>query len=76
MGAAKTIARRTFLIGSAAVAGGAAFGAYKLSQPFPNPLEANLETGEFALGDYILINQDGVTIITPKGEMGQGVQWF
>ncbi len=74
MGAVKTIARRTFLIGSAAVAGGAAFGAYKISQPFDNPLEANLENGEFALGDYILIDESGVTIITPKGEMGQGVQ--
>jgi len=74
MGKVRTIARRSFLVGAAAIAGGAAFGVKAINTPFDNPLEANLEPGEFAMGNYILINADGVTIITPKGEMGQGVQ--
>lgn len=67
------ITRRTFLIGSVAIAGGAAFGYWKYKQPFDNPLEANLKKGEAALTPYILINQEGITIIAPRAEMGQGV---
>ncbi len=74
MGAARTIARRTFLVGSVALAGGAAFGVHTIKKPYPNPLLDTLEDGEFTLTNYVLINQDGVTLITPKGEMGQGVQ--
>ena len=33
-----TIARRTFLIGSAAILGGVAFGVYQVKKPIPNPL--------------------------------------
>ena len=32
------IARRTFLFGAAAIAGGAAFGYYHYRKPYPNPL--------------------------------------
>lgn len=70
----KTIARRTFLVGSAAVAGGVAFGYWKLKQPYPNPLLKHLPEGHTPLGDYVLLGPDGVTLITPRGEMGQGVQ--
>lgn len=66
------IARRTFLIGSAAIAGGVAFGVYKVKQDAPNPLRT--AEGEHTLNPYILINQDGVTVITPRAEMGQGIQ--
>lgn len=66
------IARRTFLIGTAAVAGGVAFGVYAARKPAPNPLTP--EDGEVALNPYILIDGDGVTVIVPKAEMGQGVQ--
>lgn len=69
-----TIARRTFLIGSVAVAGGAAFGVWRYKTPYSNPLEADLGEGEAALTPYVKVNQSGVTIITPRGEMGQGVQ--
>lgn len=72
MGRIKTIARRSFLIGSAAIAGGVAFGVYKLNQTPENPLTAG--PGESVLNPYVLINQSGVTIITPRAEMGQGVQ--
>ncbi len=67
------ITRRTFLVGSVAIAGGAAFGYWKYKQPFGNPLQANLKEGEAALTPYVFINQEGITIIAPRAEMGQGV---
>ncbi|WP_439154852.1 molybdopterin cofactor-binding domain-containing protein [Yoonia sp.] len=65
------IARRTFLIGSAAIAGGVAFGVYQVRKDAPNPLTPG--AGEATLNPYILINTDGITIIAPRAEMGQGV---
>ncbi len=72
MGRLRTITRRGFMIGSAAIAGGVAFGAYKLIVDPENPLVAG--EGESVLNPYVLIDQSGVTIITPRAEMGQGVQ--
>ncbi|MEX0286835.1 MAG: molybdopterin cofactor-binding domain-containing protein [Paracoccaceae bacterium] len=66
------IARRTFLVASAAIVGGVAFGVYKLNAPVKNPLKPG--EGEAALNPFIFIDQDGVTIITPRAEMGQGTQ--
>ena len=71
MGIAK-IARRTFLIGSAAIAGGVAFGVYKYKQPANNPLLKDLKEGEAALTPYVFINEDGITLITPRADKGQG----
>ncbi len=65
------IARRTFLIGSAAIVGGVAFGVYQINKDAPNPLIP--DEGEATLNPFVLINGDGVTIITPRAEMGQGV---
>ncbi|MCF6232959.1 MAG: molybdopterin-dependent oxidoreductase [Rhodobacteraceae bacterium] len=67
----KTIARRTFLITSAAIVGGVAFGTYKYQQDAPNPLTAG--KGEAALNPFVFIDQSGVTLIAPRAEMGQGV---
>ncbi len=64
------IARRSFLIGSAAIAGGVAFGWYSYARPHANPLQSK---GAATLTPYVLIDADGVTIITPRAEMGQGV---
>ncbi len=72
MGRIKTIARRTFLIGSTAVVGGVAFGVYKLKETPPNPLTS--APGKTSLNAFVIINQDGVTLVAPKAEMGQGVQ--
>ncbi|GAB4270604.1 MAG: xanthine dehydrogenase family protein molybdopterin-binding subunit [Pararhodobacter sp.] len=66
-----TITRRAFLVGSVAVAGGVAFGVYKLRQPVPNPLRP--EHGA-ALNAFLIIDQDGVTVVTGRAEMGQGAQ--
>lgn len=73
MGRLKTITRRTLLIGSAAIAGGVVFGYWRYKTPYANPLLENLRDGEFALTPYIRIDQAGITIITPRAEMGQGV---
>ncbi len=73
MGRAATITRRTLLIGSAAVAGGVVFGYWKYRTPYDNPLTADLGAGEAALTPYVRIDQQGVTIIAPRAEMGQGV---
>ncbi|MEN0041265.1 MAG: molybdopterin cofactor-binding domain-containing protein [Pseudomonadota bacterium] len=70
------ILRRTFLIGSAAIVGGVAFGAYTVNKDYPNPLaeDGALAEGERALNPYIKVMQDGgVTIMIPRAEMGQGI---
>ncbi len=70
MGRLSTITRRTFLVGSAAVAGGVAFGVYTVATPHENPLVA--QDGEAALTPYVLIGADGITLITPRADSGQG----
>lgn len=67
------IARRTFLFGAAAVAGGVAFGYYSYRKPFANPLSEELASGEATFNPYVKIGSDGrTTIIAPRAEMGQG----
>ena len=75
MGALKTagtITRRTFLIGSVALAGGVAFGTYMARRPIPNPLLNDLKDGEAAITPFIKVNADGITLITPRADKGQG----
>ncbi|KZY35054.1 isoquinoline 1-oxidoreductase, partial [Roseovarius sp. HI0049] len=67
-----TITRRAFLVGSAAVAGGAAFGIYMVRKPHGNPLAAGLQEGQAALTPYVRIDGEGVTLITPRADLGQG----
>ena len=68
----KILNRRNFLIGSAAIAGGVAFGAYSLTRPYDNPLLDELADGEAAFTPYMKIDRDGVVAITGRAEMGQG----
>lgn len=72
MASIKKIARRSFLIGSAAIVGGVAFGTYKYHQPAPNPLEP--AEGKAVLNPFVFVDQTGVTLIAPRAEMGQGVR--
>ncbi|QOZ51498.1 xanthine dehydrogenase family protein molybdopterin-binding subunit [Bradyrhizobium sp. CCBAU 53338] len=67
------IARRTFLIGSAAIAGGVALGVYSYESEPENPLLKHLGDGQVVLTPYVRIDQTGVTIITPRADLGQGV---
>lgn len=71
MGRLGTIGRRTFLIGSVAVAGGVAFGLYNFVKAAPNPLTSTDDM--ISLNAFVVITQDGVTLVSPKAEMGQGV---
>ncbi len=66
------IARRTFLMGSAAIAGGVAFGYYMYRKPHENPLLADLGEGEAAITPWVKIDAEGVTLITPHTDLGQG----
>ena len=72
MGKLRTIARRTFLVGSVAVIGGVAFGYWKYKTPYDNPLITE-DDDVSALTPYVKIDQSGITIIAPRAEMGQGV---
>ncbi|QDI75329.1 MULTISPECIES: xanthine dehydrogenase family protein molybdopterin-binding subunit [Leisingera] len=71
MASFKKIARRSFLIGSAAIVGGVAFGAYYVSRPAPNPLQPG--DGEVAFNPFVMISDRKITLIAPRAEMGQGV---
>jgi len=72
MGIVGTITRRTFLIGSAAIAGGVAFGTYKVKQPIDNPLLTDIKDGEAAITPFIKIDANGITLVTPRADKGQG----
>jgi isoquinoline 1-oxidoreductase beta subunit len=68
------IARRTFLIGAAAIAGGVAVGYYYYRKPYPNPLERDLAADEATFNPYVKIGADNtITIVAPRAEMGQGI---
>ncbi|NHB77724.1 xanthine dehydrogenase family protein molybdopterin-binding subunit [Rhodobacter calidifons] len=67
----KTITRRSFLVLGAAVAGGAAFAAYKITEVPANPLVPGPDG--VPLNPWVIINGDGVTVIAPRAEMGQGI---
>ncbi len=74
MASVAKIARRTFLIGAAAIAGGVAVGYYYYRKPYPNPLEGDLAAGEATFNPYVKIGADNtITIVAPRAEMGQGI---
>jgi len=73
MGRIATIPRRTALFGALALAGGVAFGWWRYVTPGDNPLEPRLAEGEVTLNPFVLVNAEGVTVVTPRAEMGQGV---
>ncbi|MDZ4089447.1 MAG: molybdopterin cofactor-binding domain-containing protein [Tabrizicola sp.] len=67
----KTITRRSFLVLGAAFVGGAAFGAYKVAEVPANPLVPGPDG--MPLNPWVIINADGITVIAPRAEMGQGI---
>ena len=73
MGKVGKIARRTFLIGSAAVVGGVAFGVYKVKTPYENPLAEDIASGGATFNPWVMIDGETITLITPHGDKGQGV---
>ena len=73
MGTVTTVARRTFLIGSVAMAGGVAFGVYNHSAPPANPLRTGLKDNETTFNPWVKIDASKITLITPHADKGQGV---
>ncbi|SHF12047.1 isoquinoline 1-oxidoreductase, beta subunit [Litoreibacter ascidiaceicola] len=73
MGKARTIARRSFLVGSVALAGGVAFGTYVVRKPHDNPLADQLANGEATFNPWVLVSSEAVTLIVPHADTGQGV---
>ncbi|MBO28216.1 MAG: isoquinoline 1-oxidoreductase, partial [Rhodobacteraceae bacterium] len=64
--------RRAFLVSSAAVAGGVAFGVYAVNSPPDNPLLADRGEGEAVFNPWVRIDGSGITLITPHIDLGQG----
>lgn len=69
-----TIARRSFLVASAAIAGGVAFGTYLVRRTPANPLLAERQDGETVFNPWVKIDAKGVTLIAPHTDLGQGVR--
>lgn len=74
MGTAATFTRRAFLLGSAAIAGGVAFGAYLYNTRPPNPLARGLPKGAAAFNPWVKVDANGITLIAPHTDLGQGVR--
>lgn len=72
MSTLKTFSRRAFLVGSVAVAGGVAFGTYLVQRNPENPNLADLGDGEASFNPWVRIDADGITLITPHADIGQG----
>jgi isoquinoline 1-oxidoreductase beta subunit len=74
MAGLKKIARRSFLIGAATIAGGVAVGYWYVTKPYANPLEGDLAEGEATFNPFVKIASDNtITVIAPRAEMGQGI---
>lgn len=69
-----TIARRTFLVGSAAIVGGVAFGTYLVRRTPANPLLAEHGEGEAVFNPWVKVDAKGITLIAPHTDLGQGVR--
>ena len=69
-----TMARRGFLVASAAVAGGVAFGTYLVRRTPANPLLDARRDGEAIFNPWVRIDAKGVTLIAPHTDLGQGVR--
>jgi isoquinoline 1-oxidoreductase subunit beta len=65
--------RRAFLIGSAALAGGVAFGTYAVAQEAANPLKPELGPNSATFNPWVKISPEKITLITPHADIGQGV---
>lgn len=68
-----TIGRRSFLVGSALIMGGIAFGTYAVRRPEDNPLEAGLAHNEATFNPWVHISDEKITLIVPHADKGQGV---
>jgi len=78
MGHMQRISRRAFLVGSAAVAGGIAFGSYGEAHQADltshgNPLTAGLGPNSASFNPWVEISPEKITLIAQHADIGQGV---
>ena len=66
------ITRRTFLAAAGATAAGLAVGSYLYKHDPANPLLQDRGEGDAVLNFYVRVNADGITLITPRADLGQG----
>ncbi|MBB4369105.1 hypothetical protein GGD63_001893 [Bradyrhizobium sp. cir1] len=74
----QSLSRRAFVFGSAAVAGGIAFGAYGNAEAAApsasdNPLAAGLGPDSVTFNPWVEISPDKITLIAQHADIGQGV---
>ncbi|MDF0520111.1 molybdopterin-dependent oxidoreductase [Bradyrhizobium yuanmingense] len=72
-----TISRRAFVFGSAAIAGGIAFGAFgdvaQAAAASDNPLSSGLGPNAVTFNPWVEIRPDKITLIAQHTDIGQGV---
>ena len=78
MGDIQNVSRRAFIVGSAAVAGGVAFGSYGNAQQAAtiansNPLAAGLGPNSVTFNPWVEISPEKITLIAQHADIGQGV---
>ena len=79
MGQISNLSRRAFAFGSAAVAGGVAFGSYGRAQQAAsppaatNPLAAGLGPNSVTFNPWVEISPEKITLIAQHADIGQGV---
>ncbi|WP_063694472.1 molybdopterin cofactor-binding domain-containing protein [Bradyrhizobium stylosanthis] len=78
MGHMQNLSRRAFVFGSAAIAGGIAFGAYGSAEAAVpsadgNPLTAGLGPNSVTFNPWVEISPDKITLIAQHADIGQGV---
>jgi isoquinoline 1-oxidoreductase subunit beta len=78
MSIAEKISRRAFIVGSAAVAGGVAFGSFSEAKEAAaiengNPLTAGLAPNAVTFNPWVEISPEKITLIAQHADIGQGV---
>jgi len=78
MGDTQSLSRRAFIVGSAAVAGGVAFGSFGNAEPTAttangNPLAAGLGPNSVTFNPWVEISPAKITLIAQHADVGQGV---
>ena len=78
MGDIQRLSRRAFIVGSAALAGGIAFGSYSNAESVAtsasgNPLAAGLGPNSVTFNPWVEISPEKITLIAQHADIGQGV---
>ena len=74
----QNLSRRAFIVGSAAIAGGIAFGSYGRAEQVAmtangNPLAAGLGPNSVSFNPWVEISPEKITLIAQHADIGQGV---